>query len=120
MNQENTTIAEAPVDEQEKKSFWRNFRQFLNQYSVIGLAIGVVMGTAVNALIQSFVQGIVTPLIGLVVPNEKFQKLIVHVRGVDFKFGDVISALIQFIIVALLIYFVVKVLLRQEALLQKK
>lgn len=108
------------AEEQKKKAFWTDFREFLKQYSVIGLAIGVVMGTAVNSLIQSLVQGIITPFIGLLIPNEKFQNLIVHVRGVDFKFGDVISATLHFVIIALLIYFVVKKLLRQEELLEKK
>ncbi len=108
------------VEEQQKKTFWADFRQFLKQYSVIGLAIAVVMGTAVNSLVQAFVQGIVTPFIGLLLPNEKFQNLIVHVRGVDFRFGDVISATLHFVIIALLIYVVVKKLLRQEELLEKK
>ena len=107
-------------EEQRKKDFWSDFRQFLKQYSVIGLAIGVVMGTAINSLVQAFVQGIVTPFIGLLVPNEKFQNLIVHVRGVEFKFGDVISATLHFVIIALLIYIVVKKLLHQEELLKKQ
>lgn len=107
-------------EDRERKSFWRDFRLFLHQYSVIGLAIGIVMGTAVNQLVQSFVNGIVTPLIGLMVPAEDFQRLVVPVRGVEFRFGDVISAVINFIIVAFLIYFVVKKLLKQDALLAKK
>ncbi len=108
------------MQQQKKRAFWSDFRQFLKQYSVIGLAIGVVMGTAVNTLVQAFVQGIVTPFIGLLIPNEKFQNLIVHVRGVDFKFGDVISATLHFVIIALLIYLVVKKLLHQEELLKKQ
>lgn len=108
------------IAEERKKNFWSDFHQFLKQYSVVGLAIGVVMGTAVNNLVQAFVQGVVTPLIGLLVPDEQFQNLIVHVRGVDFKFGDIISAMLHFIIIALLIYFVVKKLLHQEELLKKQ
>lgn len=108
------------VEEQKKKAFWADFREFLKQYSVIGLAIGVVMGTAINNLVQAFVQGIITPFIGLLIPNEKFQNLIVHVRGVEFHFGDVISATLHFVIIAVLIYLVVKKLLRQDELLEKK
>jgi large conductance mechanosensitive channel len=102
------------------KTFWQSFLEFLHQYSVIGLAIGVVMGTAVNALVQAVIQGLVMPLIGLLIPGEDFQKFVFHVRGVDFRVGDVVSALLQFIAIALLIYIVVKKLLKQEALLQKK
>jgi len=101
-------------------TFWQSFLGFLHQYSVIGLAIGVVMGTAVNSLVQAIVQGLILPLIGLIIPNEGFQKLVFHVRGVDFKVGDVLSSLLQFVIIALLIYIVVNKLLRQEQLLAKK
>ena len=101
------------------KSFWGDFRQFLKDYSVIGMAIGIVMGTAVNRLIQTIVDGLITPLINLIVPSKDFQALILTVRGVEFRFGDVISALIQFIIVALLIFFTVKYLLRKDELLKK-
>lgn len=103
-----------------KLTFWQSFLGFLHQYSVIGLAIGVVMGTAVNSLVQSIVQGLVLPLIGLIIPNEGFQKLVFHARGVDFKVGDVLSSLLQFVIIAFLIYVVVKKLLKQEQFLVKK
>ncbi len=103
-----------------RRKFWQDFRVFLKQYSVIGLAIGVVMGTAVNNLIQALVQGIITPLIGLLIPNEGLQRLVLHVRGVEFQFGDVLSATLHFLIIALLIYLVVKVLLRQDELLTRK
>jgi large conductance mechanosensitive channel len=103
-----------------KPTFWQSFLGFLHQYSVIGLAIGVVMGTAVNSLVQSIVQGLVLPLIGLIIPNEGFQKLVFHARGVDFKVGDVLSSLLQFVIIAFLIYVVVKKLLKQEQFLLKK
>jgi large conductance mechanosensitive channel len=112
-----------PANEQSEQSqttFWASFREFLKQYSVIGLAIGVVMGTAVNALIQSIVQGFVTPLIGLVLPNQSLQKLAFTIRGSEFRIGAIIDATLQFVIVALLIYVVVKKLLKQEELLKKK
>lgn len=108
-----------PMDQPPPRSFWADFRQFLKDYSVIGLAIGIVMGTAINRLIQTIVDGLITPLINLIVPNEDFQALIFTVRGIEFRFGDIISALIQFIIVALLIFFTVKYLLRKDELLKK-
>lgn len=112
-------ITPPPVPTQ-KLTFWQSFLQFMRQYSVIGLAIGVVMGTAVNAVVQAFVQGLITPLIGLLIPAEGVEKLVWSVHGSEFRFGDVISATIQFIIIAFIVYFTVKFLLRQEELLKKK
>lgn len=94
--------------------------EFLRQYSVIGLAIGVVMGAAVNNLVQSLVQGVITPLIALLMPNGGVDALVFSVRDSEFRVGDVISATLQFIIIAFLIYFVVKFLLKQEELIRKK
>lgn len=111
----------APVGATErKKTFWADFRQFLKQYSVIGLAIGIVMGTAVNNIVNTLVQGVITPLIGLIVPSQNLQTFMWHVRGVTFRFGDLLSAVISFIIIAFLIYGVVKLLLRNDELLNKK
>lgn len=111
---------ETSAPQSEKLSFWQSFLQFLKQYSVIGLAIGVVMGAAVNALVQALVQGFVTPLIGLVLPDQGLQRLVFIVRGNEFKIGDMLNAFLQFVFVALLIYIVVKKLLKAEQLLQKK
>lgn len=110
---------EQPASRQTPASFWDSFLAFLRQYSVIGLAIGVVIGTAVNELVQSLVKGVMTPLIGLLVPQQKFQALTFSVRAVEFRVGDVVSSLLHFVIVALLIYVVVKKLLRRDELLKK-
>ena len=117
---ENAFPLEQKNQEQPKASFWSSFREFLKQYSVIGLAIGVVMGTAVNALVQSFVQGLITPLIELLLPGQGLSKLTFVVRGSSFRFGDVLSAVLHFAIIAFLIFFTVKKLLKQEELLKKK
>ncbi|MBI3956948.1 MAG: MscL family protein [Candidatus Kerfeldbacteria bacterium] len=115
---DNSTTNPAPL--QPRPSFWQSFREFLKQYSVIGLAIGVVMGTAVNRIVQAFVEGFITPLIGLVLPDKSLQQLVITVRGSEFKIGDIINALLNFVVVALIIYITVKKLLKQDELLQKK
>ena len=109
-----------PVQESPKKDFWQDFHDFLRQYSVIGLAIGVVMGMAVNRIVQTLVEGFIAPLIGLILPNESLQRLVFTIRGSEFKIGEIVSALLQFVAVALIIYLTVKKLLKQEALLKKK
>lgn len=114
------TATTKPPNNPPKLTFWQSFRLFLKQYSVIGLAIGIIMGTAVNTLVQAIVQGLIMPLIGLLIPNRSFQTLVFHARGLDFRVGDVLSAMLQFIIIALLVFFVVKKLLHQDDVLNKE
>ncbi len=105
---------------EQKKNFWQDFRSFLMQYSVVGLAIGVVLGTAVNNLVQTLAKGVVTPLVNLLVPSENLQTLVVRFGRAEFLVGEVITAAIHFIAIAFIVFFTVKVLLKNEELLKKK
>jgi len=93
---------------------------FLKEYSVIGLAIGMVIGQVSTSLINSIVKGIFTPLIELIVPGDKFSGLVFSIRGVDFDIGSVISNTITFFIVLILLYIIIKKILKQDNLIKKK
>ena len=96
------------------------FFEFINHYGVIPLAIAVVIGNSVNDLVKTIVDGILTPLIALLTPQAKLQGLVVTFHGVSFKVGAVLNATISFVGVSLLIYAVVKLIIRNDALLEKK
>ena len=98
----------------------KGFAQFLKQYGVIPLAIGVVMGTAINDFVKAMVAGLITPLVSLISPDGKLQKLTVTFHGAVFGIGMVLDALLSLLAVALVVYFIAKVLLRNDALLEKK
>jgi large conductance mechanosensitive channel len=93
---------------------------FLKEYSVIGLAIGMVIGQVSTNLINSIVKGVFTPLIELIVPGKKFSGLIFNIRGVSFDIGSVISNTITFFIVLILLYVIIKKILKQDELIKKK
>jgi len=93
---------------------------FLKEYSVIGLAIGMVIGQVSTNLINSIVKGIFTPLIELIVPRDKFSGLVFSIRGVNFDIGSVISNTITFFIVLILLYIIIKKILKQDNLIKKK
>jgi len=100
--------------------FINGFFDFISQYGVIPLAIGVVLGNAVNDLVKTIVDGITTPLISLLVPSGKLQNLVIHFRSADFMIGAVISALLSFLSIAIVVYVVVKLVIRNDAYLEKK
>ena len=95
------------------------FRKFLLRGNVVDLAVGVVIGAAFGAVVTAFVTGVITPLIGLA-GDQNFDRLGLCLKGdcpVDEKtgiptghvllYGSVLTALISFLLIALVIYFFV-------------
>jgi large conductance mechanosensitive channel len=116
------TAAAKPADQQplERKGFTRGFGDFIRQYSVIPLAIAVVLGNAVNDIVRQIVEGMVTPFVSLLLPGTALQTYEFTVASSTFKVGAVINAILSFIVIAFIVYFFAKRVLRDEALLQKK
>lgn len=95
----------------------KEFKQFIMQGDVLDLAVGVVIGSAFTGIVKQIVDGLITPLIGLVVSifigtddlNGALSILDWEVRkGVVFKFGDVVSAIITFLITGLVLFLIVR------------
>ena len=95
----------------------KEFKEFIMRGSVLDLAVGVIIGSAFTAIVNKVVEGLITPLIGLVISlftdgenlNDAMSVLDWPVRkGVTFKFGDVISAIITFLITAFVLFLIVK------------
>lgn len=93
----------------------KEFMAFLKNYGVIGLAIGVVIGGKVNELVGSIVEGIINPIIGLATGGTDFTALTVGPFGI----GKVITALINFLIVAWLVFWFAKKVLKEETVAKK-
>lgn len=84
----------------------REFRDFLMRGNVIDLAVAVVIGAAFGAVISSFTDGILTPALGLLgVPD--FSTLVVTAGQATFRFGFFLNALVSFILIAAVIFFLV-------------
>jgi len=105
---------------EKKRKFSEELMNFLKEYSVIGLAIGVIIAQTSKDLVDAIVKGLFTPLVGLLVPSEKFQNLAFAVRGVNFDVGMVLNALITFVIVMIFLYVIVKKILKREDLIKKQ
>jgi large conductance mechanosensitive channel len=82
------------------------FQAFISKGSVVDLAVGFVIGAAFTAVVTSFVSGIITPGIG-VFYHANFSNLTYTVNNSTFKYGTFIDAIISFIIVAAVIFFLV-------------
>lgn len=95
----------------------KEFKTFILQGNVLDLAVGVVIGSAFTAIVNGVVQGLITPLVALIVSlftNKTNLEGALSVlswtprKGVTFEFGDVISAIITFIITGIVLFAIVK------------
>ncbi len=105
----------SPQDHPENKTFIQQFIDFLKTFGVIGLAIGFIIGVASTDLVNSLVEDIINPLIGLVLPSGSLENLSANVTSIsgvesEFKYGNLISKILNFLIIALVVFIAYKVL----------
>jgi large conductance mechanosensitive channel len=92
------------------EGLWAEFKSFIENYKVMGLAVAFIMGVYLGILIQSLVKDLLLPAIGLAIPGlEDLATYAVEVGAQTFGVGSFLVALITFIIVALVIFILVKV-----------
>ncbi len=92
------------------KGFWNEFKDFISKYKVMGLAIAFIMGVYLGGLVQSLVKDLLLPAIGLAIPGLADLATYAAVVGTQsFGVGNFLVALITFLIVAVVIFIIVKV-----------
>ena len=94
---------------------FREFKQFLVKENVLALAIAVVIGAAMGKLVTALVNDFIMPIVGAVAPAGDWRAYTVDVGRVSFLVGDFIGALIDFIIVAFVIWRISKAFMRPAA-----
>jgi large conductance mechanosensitive channel len=96
------------------QGFSEEFMDFLKKYQVIGLAVAFVIGTAASTLVTALVKDIIMPFVGVVIPGGDWQSMVLQVGPIKFMPGDFASALINFIIIALVIFLLVKYIMKGD------
>lgn len=87
------------------KGMWNEFRSFLEQYKVLGLAVGFIMGLYLGNLVKALVTDLILPIVSFVLPpGQDVNQIMVGPFGV----GDFANNLLTFAIVALVIFLIVK------------
>ena len=93
------------------KKLLSEFKDFINKGNVMDLAVAVVIGGAFTAIVNSIVNDIIMPLISLCTGGIDFTEMKIPIgSSAAFTYGNLISALLQFIIIALVVFLIVKAL----------
>ena len=96
---------------------WSEFKKFISRGNVIDLAVAVVIGTAFGAIVKSLVNDIIMPVIGFLTAGIDFSALKIVLTAADealgkpevaITYGILLQVILQFIIIALVIFFIVK------------
>ncbi len=104
------------------KKFFNEFKEFATKGSVIDLAVGIMIGTAFNGVVNALVKDIITPPISIVLNSVNFSTLFLSLNGVSYptlaaaqtagapilQYGDFLNTFISFIIIAFVIFLVIK------------
>jgi large conductance mechanosensitive channel len=100
----------APPAPPPKKGLWNEFMDFLSKYRVMGLAVAFIIGVYLGGLVQALVKDLILPIIGLIIPGlgDLATYEITFAQQI-FRVGDFLVALITFIIVAFVIFLIIKI-----------
>lgn len=85
----------------------KGFRNFITRGNLIELAVAVVIGTAFTAVVTAIVADLITPLIGAIGGQPNFASLTFNVHGSTFDYGKLLNAIISFLIIAAVIYYLI-------------
>ncbi len=93
------------------KGLWAEFLDFIGKSGVLGLAIGFIMGLYIGKVVSALVQDIIMPIPGAFLPGGDWRKAVVSVplgQGINFAIGDFVGVIVDFIIVAVVVFFIAK------------
>lgn len=97
----------------------QEFMDFLREYKVVPLAIAFIMGVAATSLIQSLVNDIIMPVVGVLVPGGDWKASTLAIGPVKFGVGSFVGQLINFAIIAFVVFLVAKMVLKEDKVAKK-
>ena len=97
----------------------KEFRDFIMRGNVLDLAVGIIIGAAFTAIVSSLVDDLVNPLLGLFIGGIDFSAISFGLGDAQFMIGNFINALIKFVIIAWVVFLIIKAVNRLQKIGQK-
>ena len=98
----------------------KEFKEFISRGNVVDLAVGVIMGGAFGKIVTSLVNDLIMPLVGIIIGGINFTTLSITVKDSKIMYGNFIQNVVDFLIVALCIFFMVKIVNKLNDIHKKK
>jgi large conductance mechanosensitive channel len=95
-------------------SMLSEFMEFLKKYQVLGLAVAFIIGGAASKLVTAMVNDLIMPLVGLFVPGGDWRTIVLPVGSAKFLVGDFLGAIVDFVIIAAVVFTIVKFIMKEK------
>ena len=102
----------------EKKGFIGEFKEFISRGNVMDMAVGIIIGGAFTAIVTSLVEDIITPIIGMI-GGFDFSSFVITVNNSNIAVGNFINAVINFLLIALVLFSIIKAMNKAAAVVKK-
>ncbi len=97
----------------------KEFKEFLDEYKVTGLAIAFIIGAAATTLVKSLVDNVIMPIVTPFIPGGAWQTATFSLGPIVIGWGAFLSAVINFVILALVVFMIAKWILKEEKVAKK-
>jgi large conductance mechanosensitive channel len=110
-----TIEARGPAGVAAARGYASEFREFLLKQNVVALAIGVVIGGALGKVVSGIVEDVIMPIIGVILPGGEWRQAQIALNANNaIKYGDLLGRVVDFVIVAAVVFVVTKSLLERN------
>jgi large conductance mechanosensitive channel len=96
-------------------SMIQEFREFAMKGSLVDMAVGIIIGAAVTEMVGALVDSVIMPVVGIFMGGLDFTSLAITVGEANIRYGEFIQALINFVIVAFVIFMILKAINKMRA-----
>jgi large conductance mechanosensitive channel len=103
----------------EQMGLMEEFREFLNEYKVMGLAVAFIIGVALTGLVQSLVNNIIMPIVTFFIPGGAWQTATISLGPIVLGWGSFLGAIINFVIIALVVFAIAKFIMKENKVTKK-
>ena len=100
------------------KNFMKEFKEFISRGNVMDMAVGIIIGGAFTAIVTSLVEDIITPIIGMI-GGFDFSSFVVTVNNSNIAVGKFINAVINFLLIALVLFSIIKAMNKAASIVKK-
>ena len=97
----------------------QEFKEFLNEYKVVGLAVAFIIGVAATALVKSLVDNVIMPIITPFIPGGAWQTATFSIGPIVIGWGAFLGQVINFVVIAWVVFLIAKKVMKEEKVAKK-
>ena len=97
----------------------QEFKDFLQEYKVMGLAVAIIIGLAATALVTSLVNNIIMPVISIILPKGDWETMTMAIGPANLLVGAFLASLINFIVIAFVVFLISKMVFKEQKVSKK-